>query len=158
MKISGDICIDFRDNSLEEIKSIKNFFKDNKEDYLWIKEGNLKDDIFLFSHYLSFTSVSVYEGALESVKSFLNEMVIKHPSIGFKGLVLEEKDNLLKELKIRKYKNDKNIKFNEFEKQNLNLCDLDCTVLNLSKEGYTLYQIANQLEINVHFVEEIIKN
>lgn len=102
MKISGDICIDFRDNSLEEIKSIKNFFKDNKEDYLWIKEGNLKDDIFLFSHYLSFTSVSVYEGALESVKSFLNEMVIKHPSIGFKGLVLEEKDNLLKELKIRK--------------------------------------------------------
>ena len=49
MKISGDICIDFRDNSLEEIKSIKNFFKDNKEDYLWIKEGNLKDDIFLFS-------------------------------------------------------------------------------------------------------------
>ena len=158
MKISGDICIDFRDNSLEEIKSIKNFFKDNKEDYLWIKEGNLKDDIFLFSHYLSFTSVSVYEGALESVKSFLNEMVIKHPSIGLKGLVLEEKDNLLKELKIRKYKNDKNIKFNEFEKQNLNLCDLDCTVLNLSKEGYTLEQIANQLEINVHFVEEIIKN
>ena len=31
-------------------------------------------------------------------------------------------------------------------------------VLNLSKEGYTLEQIANQLEINVHFVEEIIKN
>ena len=31
MKISGDICIDFRDNSLEEIKSIKNFFKDNKD-------------------------------------------------------------------------------------------------------------------------------
>ena len=36
--------------------------------------------------------------------------------------------------------------------------ELHHDIMKLLDEGYTLEQIANQLEINVHFVEEIIKN
>ncbi|MDD7282077.1 hypothetical protein [Floccifex sp.] len=157
MKSMGDICIDFRDNSIEEINTIKDYFRENKYNDMWVKEGKLTDNIFMTTHDLSFTSVCVPEGTFESVKTFLNGLVNQIPSIKFKGLVLEEKDNLTRELRIKKTEKDDKVDYDFLEREAVNRSDIDSLVIDLHKLGKDDQEIANELEINVHFVEDVLE-
>ena len=106
-QVSGDICLDFRENSKDEILKIKEFFNEKKSlsqhsNQAWLRNGELKDDVFVCGQYLSFSSVDVKKGTIENVSEFLKELIHVVPDISFKGKVFEEYETMDRKLRIKK--------------------------------------------------------
>ncbi|MGM9947727.1 hypothetical protein [Floccifex sp.] len=150
--MNGDICIDFRENSEEEIYCIKDFFQKNGPQNQWIRKGNLTENCFYNFHHLSFTSIYVNEETKESIINFLKEMVSKNPSICFKGLICEESQNFSRELKILKEKTEKQIRFECLYNKLSKISDLDFQVMDLMDKGYSHDAIAQELGIDIRFI------